>query len=69
MKYVSWDYEETGVDNYWHVYSSDQDGGTLLLDESAVLIKAPHTPEMRAAIVKIAEAIDAAVELAESYGG
>ena len=66
MKYVSWDYEEPGIDNYWHIYSSDQ-GADSLLDDTAVLIKAPHTPEMKAAIIKIAEAIDAAVELAESY--
>lgn len=69
MRYVAYDYEIPGEpENYWHIYTTDAGKGSLNNGGSEILtIKAPETEEMRAAIQKICEAIDAAVEIAERH--
>lgn len=67
LKYVSFDYEEPGEpDNFWHIFATDADEGSLEPNGGSLLmINGPYTPEMSAAVQRIAEAIDAAVAIAE----
>jgi hypothetical protein len=67
VKYVAFDYEEPGVDNFWHIFTLDNDKRDSLCGMGTLLyIKGPDTPEMMIAVEKIAQAIEDAVTLAES---
>ena len=67
MKYVTYDYEEAYAPpdprNFWHIYGTDE-APEEVFDEGSILICGPQTDEMRAKIVAICEAIDAAIETA-----
>jgi len=65
MKYITYDYEEPGgPDNYWHIYTLDNEPEGVDLGEGTVLtIRGPDTEEMRKAVEAICIAIDAAIDL------
>lgn len=70
MKYVSYDYEtpypEGDARNFWHIYSTDADEHDSLNGANSILyIKGRNSIALEGAVLKIAEAIDAAVEIAE----
>jgi hypothetical protein len=71
MKYVLYDYEEPYADpdprNFWHIYSNDEADHDVFDETTLLYIYGPRTPEMGDAIVKICEAIDAAVDLAMTH--
>jgi len=62
-RYVAYDYEEPGEpDNYWHIYSLDNEPSGVSISPTVMTIIAPYSPEMVDAIKAICLAIDAAID-------
>ena len=66
MKYVTLDYEEPGEpNNYWHIFSLDNEPEGMFDSPSIFTMVAPNNEKTKAAVIKVCEAIDAAIEATE----
>ena len=65
-KYVAYDYEVPGENNFWNIFTTDYEPEDLVSFDGAVImtIIGPDTEEMEKAVAAICQAMDAAIDLA-----